>query len=66
MNSPNLHPDFMTVQEVADLLRVTSWTVRQWINGGRLRASRPPETRGWLIKRADAVAFAEAETANND
>ena len=62
----DVKPDYMTVQEVADLLRVTGWTVRQWISAGRLRATRPPETRSWLIKRTDAISFAEAETAHND
>lgn len=32
---------YLTIEEVADKLRVTAWTVREWVKSGRLQAIKP-------------------------
>lgn len=39
-------PELLTVREVADMLRVTPLTVRNWINAGRIKAIRT----GYMFK----------------
>lgn len=51
-------PEFLTIQEVADLLRVDVRTVHRWIEAGRLITYLPGRVR--LIKRADFDAFVES------
>jgi excisionase family DNA binding protein len=48
----------LTVQEVADRLRVTPLTVRRWINAGDLAAVKlGGDKAGWRIEEVDLVAF---------
>lgn len=46
---------FLTVPEVADLLRVTPMTVRRWIKSGRLPASQIG--RDYRIQAGDVDAL---------
>ncbi len=48
----------MTIQEVADLLKVSSATVRSWIKEGELRAVRLE--REFRIARIDLQDFVDA------
>jgi excisionase family DNA binding protein len=49
-----------TVPEVAARLRVTEWTVREWLRTGRLRGYRPGGTKaGWRVDESDLAAFIE-------
>ena len=48
---------FMTVQEVADLMRVSSMTVYRLIKGGELRAVRVG--RSFRVREDDVNAFLE-------
>ncbi len=45
------HQSFLTPQEVADLLRVSVYTVRRWIKEGDLPAYKVG--RGWRISEPD-------------
>jgi excisionase family DNA binding protein len=55
---------FLTTAEVAERLQVTAWTVRQWLNAGKLRGSRPGGKRtGWRVRETDFARFLD-ETAN--
>lgn len=47
---------FVTPEQVADALQVSSRTIRNWISSGRLRATRPGGSR-YLIARADLDAL---------
>ena len=53
--------DYLTVEEVAAMLKVTEPTVREWIKTGALRAMRPSAGdkpgRVYRIYRADLDAF---------
>lgn len=51
----------LTVPEVADQLRVSAYTAREWLRAGRLRGYRPGGTKaGWRVRQADVEAFLTA------
>ena len=52
---------FMTVKEVADLLRVSIFTVYAWLGDGKLKGYRAGET--WRIKREDVEDFLKPNKA---
>jgi excisionase family DNA binding protein len=43
----------LRVDDVAETLKVSGYTVRRWITDGRLPAYRIPNTRPYLIRPAD-------------
>lgn len=47
--------ELLTVEYVADTLKVTEWTVREWCKAGKIKATKPG--RAWRIRRADLVTF---------
>jgi len=53
------HPNrnFITLPEVAAARGITRVAVLYDIRSGKLRASRPPGSRGWLIHVSDAKAY---------
>jgi len=51
----------LTVPEVADELRVTEGTIREWLRLGKLKGTRPGGTKaGWRVAREDLDRFVEA------
>jgi excisionase family DNA binding protein len=50
---------YLTVQEVAERLRVTPWTVRQWLTSGQLRGLRLGGPAGWRVSEEALSAFIE-------
>jgi excisionase family DNA binding protein len=53
--------EVLTVPEVAQRLRVTEGSVREWLRTGRLRGFRPGGTKaGWRVPRSSLQAFIEA------
>ena len=50
----------LTIEEVAEFLRVSTRTVIRYIESGKLRASK---IGGWRIKESDVQLFLE-ETSN--
>ena len=51
-------PTYLTVQEVADLLRLHPRTVRNWIRDGRLKAKKiTASTKGLLVDQRDALGL---------
>jgi len=58
---PNKFEDkLLTIEEVAEILRVSSRSVNRYIESGRLKASK---LGVWRIKRSDLDRFLE-ETSN--
>jgi excisionase family DNA binding protein len=57
--------EVLTVAEVASRLRVSEYSVRNWLRAGRLRGYRPGGTKaGWRVRISDLERFiAEAEGA---
>jgi excisionase family DNA binding protein len=51
----------LTVPEVAERVRVSEATVREWLRSGRLKGTRPGGTRlGWRIPEAEVERFLSA------
>lgn len=49
---------YYTPDEVAEILKVTPWTVREWCKAGKLKASKPG--RSWRIEEQDLLDFTRA------
>lgn len=54
-------PSYLTIEEVAELGRVSHKTVRRAISSGALQAFKPGLR--WVIREADAVDWIEAHPA---
>jgi len=52
--------DFLTIEEVAKILRVSTRSVNRYISSGKLKASK---IGWWRIRRSDLDRFLE-ETSN--
>lgn len=50
-------PDYLTTSEVAELVRRTPATVREWIRRGVLHPAGPRLLGGYLFRRADVLAL---------
>jgi excisionase family DNA binding protein len=50
----------MTVDEVAERLRVGAETVRRWLRLGKLKGARLPNKAGWRIREEDLDRFVDA------
>ena len=49
---------FLTVAEVAEQLRVSEFTIRNWLRSGRLQGYRPGGRKaGWRIRQTDIEQF---------
>lgn len=48
---------YLTVEEVADRLRVNREAVRRWLRAGELRGVHLSRKTGWRITEADLAAF---------
>jgi excisionase family DNA binding protein len=55
---------FLTVAEVAARLRVTTFTVRRYLNQGELAAYKIGQE--WRIKESDLRAFIESRRVGRD
>jgi len=55
MSVATREPELLTVKQAADLLHLDERTVRNHINRSRLRASKLPGGKGWLIRREDLL-----------
>ena len=42
-----------TIKEVAEMMRVSRWTVSKWISENRLKAIRPDGTKKYLITESE-------------
>ena len=56
-----LQDEFLTVTEVAAMLKVTTFTVYSWLNEGKLRGYKAGE--GWRIKKEDIETFLKSNQA---
>jgi excisionase family DNA binding protein len=52
--------EYLTVNEVADRLKVTPLTVRRWLQGGELAGVRLGDRAGWRISEDDLAEFLAA------
>ena len=48
----------LTVHNVAEQLKVSEYTVRSWLNTGRLKGFRPGgDKAGWRIEQSEVARF---------
>lgn len=52
---------WLTVPEVADVLRVHPETVREWLRAGRMRGVRIGRRSGWRISESQLGEFLSVE-----
>ncbi len=52
--------EYLTVNEVADRLKVTPLTVRRWLKSGELVGYQLGDRAGWRVAENDLDAFLEA------
>ncbi len=58
---------FLTVNEVAEQLRVSEFTVRNWLRSGRLEGYRPGGRKaGWRIRASDVDRFLAQSKSGGD
>jgi excisionase family DNA binding protein len=50
----------LTINEVAERLKVTPLTVRRWLNAGSLAGRQSGDRAGWLIAETDLQTFLDA------
>lgn len=54
----------LTVPEVADRIRVSEYTVREWLRAGRMKGLKPGGDRtGWRIRESEVERFLKASEA---
>ena len=56
--------EYLTVEDISEMLGVAPDSVRQWIRDKRLKATRPG--RQWLVKREDLEKFLKERTNIQD
>lgn len=49
----------LTTEQVADRLGLSVWTVRKWLEQGKLRGSLLSRRGGWRVREADLNAYLE-------
>ncbi len=63
---PKNEETFMTVQEIADFLKVDESSVSRWIIEGELKNHRSGENGNWRYSKADVIAFIWVKTNQLD
>ena len=63
-------PDILTIGEVADILNVSTMTLRRWDADGVLNAFRPSKTKQRRYHKKDVIAYLQStpdedENSNN-
>jgi excisionase family DNA binding protein len=56
----------LTAEEVAERLRVSVFTVRSWLQSGRLRGFKLPGSRSWRVSEADLERFIREAQEQSD
>ncbi len=58
--------EYLTVKEIAKLLKVERDTVIRWIMSDRLRAFKPGNGRFWRVRRQDFQRFVRGDAGLRD
>lgn len=54
---PSLEDPFLTVEEVAEIFKVKTYTVREWLKLGKLKGIKISNNQ-WRILHSEMVAYA--------
>ena len=58
-------PEHMTLAQAAAHIGVSRWTVRRWVNSGRLQAIHPGGGTNPILVTADSVEALRTETVTS-
>ncbi len=53
-------PDILTIGEVAEILHVSTMTLRRWDTDGVLKAFRPSKTKQRRYHKKDVIAYLQS------
>lgn len=57
-----MNEEWLTVTEIAELLKVKDSTVREWLRGGKLRGRNFGGRTGWRVRLSDLETFLECDS----
>lgn len=61
-----MQDEWVTVQDIAERLKVDEQTVRRWLRAGDLAGHNFSGRTGWRIRAQDVNAFVEGKRNGND
>lgn len=64
MNEPDPDDPWLTLNEIAEELRMSPATIRSWVSRGTLKATRPGR-RKWLVRRSELDRLLRADEASD-
>lgn len=54
--------EYLTVDQVAERMQVSAWTVRKWLRDGELEGSYLSDRAGWRIREGAITDFLDARS----
>jgi len=54
--------EYLTVEQVAERMQVSAWTVRKWLRDGKLEGSYLSDRAGWRVPERAITAFLEGRS----
>ena len=54
--------EFLTVEQVAERLKVSTWTVRRWLRDKEIEGFRMSDRAGWRISEESLARFVESRS----
>jgi excisionase family DNA binding protein len=54
--------EYLTVEQVAERLQVSAWTVRRWLRDGELEGSHLSDRAGWRVPEGAIERFLQARS----
>ncbi len=58
--------EYLTVEQVAERLQVSAWTVRRWLREGDLEGSHLSDRAGWRVPEGAVERFLRARSNRVD
>jgi excisionase family DNA binding protein len=58
--------EYLTVDEVAERLKVSSWTVRKWLREGEMEGSYLSDRAGWRVPEGAIERFLRSRSNQVD
>lgn len=60
-----VNQQYLTIEEVAEMLRVKSTTVTAWCRAGKLTAFKQPGGKRWLVNAKELSAMQKQQTKSH-
>src|SRR3954465_2728250 len=54
--------EYLTVEQVAERLQVSAWTVRRWLREGQIEGSHLGDRAGWRVSEGAIKQFLQARS----